>query len=98
MLTDFINKVGVNKILHFTFGAIISFVITNIVIIQEGIIDVSVIWASIIGVIVALIVELFKEFIVDNNVDKKDILATVLGSILPIIVNTIGYLFNIWSN
>ena len=98
MLTDFINKVGVDKILHFTFGAIISFVITNIIIIQEGIINVNVIWASIIGVIVALIIELFKEFIVDNNVDKKDILATVLGSILPIVVNSIGYLFNIWSN
>lgn len=98
MLDKFINKVGVDKILHFCVGAVISFCFSNVVMLQEGTIGIDSIWAAIIGIIVIMIFECIKEFIIDNNPDKKDILATFLGSLIPFIVNAIGILFYIASN
>lgn len=98
MLNKFINKVGVDKILHFCVGAVISFCFSNIAMLQEGTIGIDNIWIAIIGIIVTMILECIKEFIIDGNPDKKDILATFLGSVLVFVVNVIGILFYIWSN
>ena len=65
---------------------------------REGIVGVDNIWFAIIGVIAAMIFEFIKEFIIDSVPDKKDILATFLGSAFVFIVNVIGVLFYIWSN
>lgn len=98
MLENLVNKFGYDKLLHFAFGAIISFVFTNIMILQEGIIGVSNIWDSIAGIIIAMILECMKEFIIDDKPDKKDILATFIGSVVPFVVNAIGILFYIASH
>lgn len=98
MLNKFINKIGVDKILHFCVGAIISFCFSNVIMLQEGTIGVDNLWTAIIGIIVAMFFEYIKEFIIDGNPDKKDFLATFLGSVLVFIVNAIGILFYIWSN
>ena len=65
---------------------------------QEGTIGIYNIWISVIGIIVTMILECIKEFIIDDNPDKKDILATFLGSLIPFVVNAIGILFYIASN
>ena len=98
MLNKFINKIGVDKILHFCVGAVISFCFSNVVMLQEGTIGINNIWISVIGIIVTMILECIKEFIIDDNPDKKDILATFLGSLIPFVVNAIGILFYIASN
>lgn len=98
MLDKFINKVGVDKILHFCVGAIISFCFSNVVMLQEGTIGIDNLWFAIIGIIVTMILECVKEFIIDVKPDKKDILATFLGAILVFVVNAIGISFYIWSN
>lgn len=98
MLDKLINKIGVDKILHFCIGAIISFCFTNVVMLQEGTIGIDNLWVAVIGIIVAMIFECMKEFIIDNNPNKKDILATFLGSVLVFVVNAIGILFYILSN
>ena len=98
MLDKFINKVGVDKILHFCVGAVISFCFSNIVMLQEGTIGINNIWIAVIGIIVTMILECIKEFIIDDNPDKKDIFATFLGSLIPFVVNAIGILFYIGSN
>ena len=98
MFDKLINKIGVDKVLHFCVGAIISFCFTNVIILQEGTIDVNNLWAAIIGIIVTMILECMKEFIIDDTPDKKDIFATFLGSALVFVVNAIGILFYIWSN
>lgn len=98
MLDKIINKVGVDKILHFCVGAVISFCFSNVVMLQEGTIGINNIWIAVIGVIVTMILECIKEFIIDSNPDKKDILATFLGSLIPFITNAIGILFYIASN
>ena len=97
-LDNFINKIRIDKVLHFCIGAIIAFCISNVFMLQEGIVGVNNIWFSIIGIIAAMIFEFIKEFILDSTPDKKDILATFLGSAFVFIVNVIGVLFYIWSN
>lgn len=98
MLDKFINKIGVDKILHFCVGAVISFCFSNVVMLQEGTIGINNIWVAVIGIIVTMILECIKEFIIDDNPDKKDIFATFLGSLIPFVVNAIGILFYIGSN
>lgn len=98
MLEKFVNKFGYDKLLHFAFGAIISFVFTNVMILQEGVAGISNIWAAIAGIVVTMILECIKEFIIDGNPDKKDILATFIGSVVPFVVNAIGVLFYIASH
>lgn len=97
-LDNFINKIGIDKVLHFCVGAIIAFCISNVFMLREGIVGVDNIWFAIIGIIAAMIFEFIKEFILDSTPDKKDILATFLGSVFVFIVNIIGVLFYIWSN
>lgn len=75
-LDNFINKIGIDKVLHFCIGAIIAFCVSNIFMLREGIVGVNNIWFAIIGIIAAMIFEFIKEFILDSTPDKKDILAT----------------------
>lgn len=97
-LDNFINKIGIDKVLHFCVGTIIAFCVSNVFMLREGIVGVNNIWFAIIGIIAAMIFEFIKEFILDSVPDKKDILATFLGSAFVFIVNVIGVLFYIWSN
>ena len=52
---NFINKIGIDKVLHFCIGAIIAFCVSNVFMLQEGIIGVYNIWFSIIGIIAVVI-------------------------------------------
>ena len=97
-LDNFINKIGIDKVLHFCIGAIIAFCVSNVFMLKEGIVGVDNIWFSIIGIIASMIFEFIKEFILDSIPNKKDIIATFLGSTFVFIVNVIGVLFYIWSN
>lgn len=97
-LDNFINKIGIDKVLHFCIGAIIAFCVSNVFILREGIVGINNIWFTIIGIIATMIFEFIKEFILDSVPDKKDIIATFLGSTFVFIVNVIGVLFYIWSN
>lgn len=94
MINNIINKIGTDKLLHFAFGAVISFVVTNVLIIQKGIIEISDIGIAIVGVVFTMILEFIKEFIIDVAPDRKDIIATLLGSIVPFIVNAISILIS----
>jgi len=98
MFNNIINKIGVDKILHFLVGAVITFTINVLTIFQEGIINNVSIGLSVIGVIVATIAAVLKECIIDEQIDKKDIIATVIGAIFAFIVCAIGVWFCILSN
>lgn len=93
-----VSKIGNDKLLHFTVAGLITFSIANVLILQEGIIDYRVIFAAIISMIPTMILVLMKEFIIDTKADKKDIVASLLGSLIPIIIFGIGYLLNVLSN
>lgn len=87
------EKIGVDKVLHFLGGAVITATMSNILSIQEEECGVLVLSAALIGMIVTGILELFKEYFLDDCPDGKDILATMLGALYILMVNGIGLLF-----
>lgn len=98
MFEKLIAKFGVDKLLHFFAGAVVTFVISNVLILQEGTAGVDNLWFPIAGIIATMVLETMKEFIIDTTPDKKDMLATFLGSLVPFVVNAIGILFYVLSN
>lgn len=88
-----------DKIAHFGIGGLLTAVITIITVLQDGITDPSMLLtAPFIGHICTFILSVIKEYIVDDYVDWKDILAAMLGSMVIHASIGIGILFNIWSN
>lgn len=92
MFDKLIQKVGgLDKIAHFAVGALITFIISNIAILQDATFAWNVILGYTgIGAINAMLLEFIKEYVIDIKADKKDILATFLGTVLVFIVNLIG--------
>lgn len=84
---------GTDKVLHFLVGAVLAFIFTNVVMIQDGALGVSCIVYSGIGFAVAAFAALLKELIIDSTFDWKDLVATLLGGLLPAVVNAVGALF-----
>ena len=81
LIDNIINKFGSDKILHFLVGGYLTCLF--------GLFG----WVSlIIGFIITFILEFIKEKFLDNVFDKKDFIATMLGSILSIIVFLISML------
>ena len=95
---NIINKIGFDKVLHFLFGALITFIIGNASALQEGVLAWGFLAMTLIGIIVTLILEFMKEFIIDDTPDWKDILATFLGCLVPVIANLFGSILYVLSN
>ena len=98
MIDKLIEKIGTDKLLHFAFGAVIAFVFTNVLMLQEGSTGVACIVWGIAGLLATMVLEGIKEFCIDSEPDKKDILATLIGAVVPIVANSIGVWFNVLSN
>ncbi len=96
-LNDFILKIGYDKLLHFSFGGLICSLITIPMIIQDGI-SISTLFTPFIGFIVVVILETFKEKLIDEVFDKKDFIATLLGTVPVFIMTSLGVLFHFLSN
>ena len=86
---DTINKIGVDKILHFLVGALITFIIGNIFGIQVNGTSNMLMAMTGIGVLVTLILEFIKEYVIDGTPEWSDILATFLGCLVPILTNVL---------
>ena len=94
---DFIAKVGQDKVMHFLSGGVITAFITLILALQEGEIGWFTLGFTVVGFVVTLFFALFKELVIDITFDKKDLVATLLGT-LPIFLATfLGVLFNTLS-
>lgn len=94
---NFINKIGIDKVLHFLLGAVIAFTICNLILIQDAMVRWETILAAVGGTIIAAILAMMKERIIDDKPDMKDFFASVLGGVYVIIVNFIGTIFNVLS-
>lgn len=94
---NFINKIGIDKVLHFLLGAVIAFTICNLMLIQDAMVRWETILAAVGGTIIATILAMMKERIIDDEPDMKDFFASVLGGVYVIIVNFIGTIFNVLS-
>ena len=98
IMWNIINKIGFDKVLHLLFGALITFIIGNASALQEGVLAWGFLAMTLIGIIVTLILEFMKEFIIDDTPDWKDILATFLGCLVPVIANLFGSILYVLSN
>lgn len=87
------RTIGIDKVLHFLVGALISFCVANVAAWQEGM-EIGNVWlGSVMGIAATMVLEFIKEFVIDKVADWKDILATFLGSLLVLVANGIGALF-----
>lgn len=85
-LDNFLEKVGVDKILHHLLGALICAFISFVVILQEGVID----WHSLsypfIGLVAVLFLSVIKEILFDDKADWMDVVWSVAGCVWVFIV------------
>lgn len=98
-LTEFIAKVGMDKIAHFGVGGLLTAMITFVVILQDfGSLSMGMIIASpIIGTIVTMFLEFIKEKFFDDEFNKKDVVATLIGCAMVFLSVIIGAIFNVLS-
>lgn len=94
---EIIRKFGADKVLHFLGGALICAVVSIVMDVQEGVTSWRTLLVPLAGLIVALFAAWVKERFFDSSVDKKDILATVLGFVPVWLAFAIGTLFNYLS-
>ena len=92
-INDFGNKVGVDKVLHFSIEGLISAYFTIILVLQEPNVTLDLVVLSFIGTIIVWFLSLCKEFM-DIKVDWKDIVASILGTIPVIIATILGVLLH----
>lgn len=95
---ELITKIGVDKLLHFSIGGLITALLTIIVVLQEGYVDASIIAFPFIGLIPVAILSWFKEEVIDDDFSWMDILASVLGAVPVFIATALGVLFYTLSN
>ena len=95
-MNNLINKLGLDKIAHFSLGGLICAMFTFVFMLQD--LDYltykSILLYPFIGYVVVAILSFFKEYIIDTQADKKDILAGMLGCLATHISICIGILFN----
>ena len=95
---ELITKIGVDKLLHFSIGVLITALLTITVVLQEGYVDASIIAFPFIGLIPVAILSWFKEVVIDDEFSWMDILASVLGAVPVFIATALGVLFYTLSN
>lgn len=96
-MNNLIQKIGIDKVLHFLVGALITSIVTIVISFQEPTITNYTMAVPLIGAIATFMIAVFKE-ISDNKFDWKDVLATVLG-VVPIFLSTcFGVLLHNLSN
>lgn len=90
-----VNKLGIDKVLHFLCGAVIAFVFNIIIIVQKAAMTTAEYFiTTIIGVIAAIVIGLVKEFI-DTKFDIKDFLVTAFGGVFAYMIFVLAILIQI---
>lgn len=90
---ELITKIGVDKLLHFSIGGLITALFTIVATLQEGYVDTSIIAFPFIGLIPVAMFSWFKEAVIDSEFSWMDILASVLGAVPVFIATALGVLF-----
>lgn len=95
-MNNLINKIGLDKIAHFSLGGLICALFSLVAILQD--IHILKPWQIIlmptVGTIVTLFVSIIKEYFFDSTPDWKDIYAALIGCGTVYIATAIGVLFN----
>lgn len=99
-MNSLINKLGLDKIAHFSLGGLICALFTFIFTLQDiyWLKPWQIILMPTIGTIITLFVSVFKEYLFDDKPDWKDIAAAMIGCGTVYIAVAIGVLFNVLSS
>ena len=91
------SLLAIDKLAHFGWGAMICAAVVLVCLLQEvsGPLSWSAVWVCLIGTIVAVVLEICNDFIVDMKWDWADVVATVLGTLVIWVATAIGIWFNI---
>lgn len=91
-INDFVNKIGEDKGLHMFLAGDIALAVKEFVFILAGTGWAWHVYASLIGMACAMGLELFKEYVLDDNPDWGDILFSFFGSCFPLITTALAFL------
>lgn len=80
---------------HRFIGANVSFAVTLFIGVSCSCNPLQFMVVSLAGFLVAGIVAVFKEYVIDDTVDKKDIMHTCIGGSVPVILCLMGYLISL---
>lgn len=87
---ELVTKIGLDKILHFAVGGLITSIVTILILLQLNEVGSDTVVAVLAGTVVTLMLSVLKEYAIDDGDDWKDILASVLGSVPVFIAVCIG--------
>lgn len=94
-LKTIINRIGIDKIAHFGIGGLCAaWAVILALTLCRGVMWWNLLGYGMIGILVAIILSLIKEFI-DDKFDKWDILAGVLGAVSLLLPIALGALIRI---
>lgn len=98
-MNSLIEKIGLDKIAHFSLGGLICALFTFVFLIQDinYLTPIQMILMPTAGSVVTFILSLFKEYLFDSKPNWKDIAAAMIGCGTVYIAVIIGVLFNILS-
>lgn len=91
-MRDFLGKIaaiGLDKFAHFFAGASIAYTVGNVTALRYGADGWGLVLCSVAGTVCAAVCGLVKE-VADDRPDWNDLLATVLGGLVPPLMNTVG--------
>ena len=96
-MNGLIERIGIDKLCHFGIGGVVTAFVAVVAMLQD--LPLDSIWEAlyypIMGIVVTIIVEILKEYLIDKKVDKMDILWTMLGAFSVFMAFLIGILFNV---
>ena len=100
-MKKFIEKIGMDKVAHFGVGGLITALFTIALIAQDMDIFIIQPWRMIfypiIGTVVTAFLSFFKEVLLDEVRDWKDLYAALIGSASVFIATFIGFLLFVAS-
>ncbi len=96
-MNELIEKIGLDKLCHYGLGGEITAFVAVVAMLQD--LPLDSIWDAlyypIMGIVVTIIAEILKEYLIDKKVDKMDILWTMLGVFTVFMAFLVGILFNV---
>lgn len=91
-MNSIISKIGLDKIAHYSLGGLIAALATFVFGLQDNAEKWQWIYWSIVGWIVVFVLELVKEFIIDEKPNKIDFIYTMAGPATVNIIIVLGIL------
>lgn len=78
-MKNLIQKVGLDKFAHLGIGGLLCAVMSDVLVLQDGIISWDALFYSVAASVVVFLFSVFKEYVIDESPDWADIWAAMIG-------------------